>query len=149
MRHRDGPIGGLCDGAEMKAGWAMNVVLKLVLAAALAVIVSILAVVLDLGWNRGAMLARLSGRDALVRECTPPLQRRLTEQGFTPEDIALGGKSAVSALSGSFGRSRTLASSFTFADGANGPRVDGRFVCTIDRTVTIQVEVDQLPRRVT
>jgi hypothetical protein len=127
----------------------MAFLIKLAGAAVLVACLALGLVVWDLGWNGGALLARLSGRDALVRDCTPPLQRKLAQEGFTPVDLAFGDISAFGAVSGSFGRSRSLASAFTFTDGDDGPRIDGRFVCTVGQTVTIQVEVDQLPRRVT
>jgi hypothetical protein len=128
----------------------MRLLLGLIGIALVAVAAIAASAVWDLGWNGGAMLSRLAGRDALVQACTSPLRRELTQRGFTPVDITFGDMSGFSVTSGTFGRARSLASSFTFTDGQQGPRVDGRLVCTLEGSAaSVALEVDELPRRVT
>ena len=128
----------------------MRIVLRLLGLAIFAIVLAGAGAIWDQGWNGGALLSRLAGRDALVQACTPPLRRELSRRGFTPLDIELGEASVVRFASGSFGRRRSLAGSFTFTDGQDGPRVDGRILCTVEGSAaSIEIELDSAPRRLT
>ena len=125
-------------------------ILKLVAAAVLGLLVLCGVAVYDLTWNDGALFFRLSGREALVSACTRPLEANLTSRGFSPVDLVLGEAPSISALAGAFGHRKNLADSFTFSDGQSGPRIDGRVRCTVSGSdVKVEVDVDELPRRVT
>ena len=124
--------------------------LKLIGAASLAVIVCLGIAAYDLVWNGGTLFYRFAGRDALVQACTPPLRENLVGKGFSPVDLAFGETPALSTVSGTFGQTKSLADAFTFSDGQDGLRVDGRVFCRISgRSVEVEVEVDSLPRRTT
>ena len=128
----------------------MRFLLRVFGVALLLVLAGAAALVWDIGWNGGAMLSRLAGRDALVEACTPPLRRELTQRGFTPVDIAFGETSGFGVVSGSFGKRRSFESSFTFTDGQQGPRVDGEMLCSVEGSaISVELELDALPRRVT
>lgn len=128
----------------------MVFLLKLIGAAILVGIVCIGLFAYDLFWNGGALFYRFAGRDALVEACTPPLRENLIGKGFTPVDLAFGPTPALSTVSGPFGQTKSLADAFTFSDGHEGLRVDGRVLCRLSgRSVEVEVEVDSLPRRVT
>lgn len=104
--------------------------------------------VYDVGWNHGRLFATLLGRDRLVAQCVPGVRTALTERGFTPTDIEVGAPVSIGFASGGFGSSRVLSGPFTFTDGPNGPRVDGRLACHVQgKEVRVEVDVDGLPLR--
>lgn len=117
--------------------------------------VLVVAVVLGVGlWdlmaNGGRIFYRLAGRDFLLQDCAPPLRANLIGKGFSPVDITFDEGPSIRFSASSFQRTRTLASAFSFSDGQDGPRVDGRLVCTVaGPTVQVEVDVDELPHRVT
>ncbi|MDX7953040.1 hypothetical protein P7D22_17910 [Lichenihabitans sp. Uapishka_5] len=124
--------------------WFLKMIVALVLIAVLAVS----GFVYDTMWNDGHWTGMLLGRDRLVAQCLPPLRASLTTRGFTPTDIEVGRSVSFAVASGSFGRVRVLSGPFTFSDGPNGARVDGRLACLIDGTRTdVEVEVDGTPLR--
>ena len=124
--------------------WVLKAIGALVLLAMLAVA----GFVYDAGWNDGRLVATLLGRDRIVAQCLPVVRSRLTDRGFSPTDIEVGDPVSIALASGSFGRSRVLSGPFTFSDGPNGPRVDGRLVCHVQGTqIDVQVDVDGLPLR--
>ena len=128
----------------------MIVMLKLVGAAMVGALLLAALAVYDLGWNGSALFYRVVGRDSLVEACTRPLRENLVGRGFSPVDLDFGASPSIASASGPFGRSKTLSGSFTFSDGHNGPRVDGRIACTVSGpAVEVDVEVETLPRRVT
>ena len=128
----------------------MTFLLKLIGAAILAAVLLLGFAVWDLTRNGGSLILALAGRDTLVRDCTPVLQQNLIGRGFSPVDLAFGGSPTITSVGGSFGRVRSLAGTFTFSDGDNGPRVDGRALCRNNgTTIEVDVEVNELPRRVT
>ena len=50
--------------------------------------------------------------------------------------------------SGGFGSSRLLSGPFTFTDGPNGQRIDGRLACHVQgKEIRVDVDVDGLPMR--
>lgn len=128
----------------------MTFFLKLIGVAVLAAAVILGVAVWDLARNGGGLFLALAGRDSLVRDCTPVLTQNLIGRGFSPVDLAFGDSPAITSVGGSFGRARSLTGTFSFSDGDNGPRVDGRALCKVSGpSVDVDVEVDSLPRRVT
>ena len=126
------------------------IVLKLIGAVALGLGVVLAIVVYDVGWNGGALFYRFAGRASLEAACTPPLRADLLGRGFSPVELVFGDTPSIASVAGSFGRSRSLAETFTFVDGDAGPRVDGRMLCTLrGNEVKVDLKLDELPRRVT
>lgn len=124
--------------------WVLKALGAVLLLAALVVA----GFVYDAGWNDGRFVAGLLGRDRLVAQCLPAVRTRLADRGFSPTDIEVGGSVSIGIASGSFGSARVLSGPFTFSDGPNGPRVDGRLVCRVHGTETdVKVDVDGLPLR--
>ena len=124
--------------------WVMKVLVALLVLAILA----LGGAVYDAGWNGGRLMASLLGRDRLVAQCLPAVRTSLAGRGFTPTDVEVGDPVSIAVASGSFGRTRVLSGPFTFSDGPNGPRVDGRLVCHVHgRDVDVDVAVDSLPLR--
>jgi hypothetical protein len=123
-------------------------ILKAIGAVLLLAMLLVAGFVYDAGWNDGRMVATLLGRDRLVAQCLPAVRTRLADRGFSPTDVEVGEPVSIALASGSFGRSRILSGPFTFSDGPNGPRVDGRLVCRVQgAAIEVQVDVDGLPLR--
>lgn len=123
-------------------------VLKVIAAMLLLAVIALAGFVYDAGWNHGRIMASLLGRDRLVARCLPAVRTSLTGRGFTPTDVEVGDPVSIAIASGSLGRSRVLSGPFTFSDGPNGPRVDGRLVCYVHgQDVDVDVAVDALPLR--
>lgn len=123
-------------------------VLKVIGAVLLCGVLLAAGFVYDAGWNDGRLVATLLGRDRLVAQCLPGVRTALTERGFTPTDVEVGAPVSIGFASGGFGSSRLLSGPFTFTDGPNGQRVDGRLACRVQGTeIRVDVEVDGLPMR--
>ena len=126
------------------------IVLKLIGVAVLCAAAVLAVAVYDLGWNGGALSYRLLGRDTLIASCTPPLRADLVGRGFSPVDLEFGDAPSISSVAGLLGQSRRFSGSFTFFDGNGGPRIDGQLLCTVrGSAVNVELDLDQLPRRVT
>lgn len=124
------------------------VVLKVIVAVVVCVAFALAGFVYDAGWNSGRVLATLLGRDRLVAECLPGVRTALTERGFTPTDVEVGVPVSIGFASGGFATSRVLSGPFTFTDGPNGPRVDGRLACHVQgKEIRVDVDVDGRPMR--
>lgn len=102
----------------------------------------------DFVWNDGRLFYLAMGRDAMVGACTPPARDALAGRGFTPEDFTIGDRPSIAFAAGTLGRARVLTAPFTFSDGPDGPRVDGRLVCAVHGpSVQVDVQVDATPLR--
>lgn len=124
------------------------VILKLIAAVALLGLLALGGLVADTVWNDGRVLSTLLGRDRLVAQCLPPLRDTLVQRGFSPTDVEVGTAVSIAVASGSFGRVRVLSGPFTFSDGPNGARVDGRLACRVSGAKTeVEVDVDGTPLR--
>lgn len=123
-------------------------VLKVIGAVLLCGILLAAGFVYDAGWNDGRLVASLLGRDRLVAECMPGVRTALTQRGFTPTDVEVGAPVSIGFASGGFGSSRLLSGPFTFTDGPNGQRIDGRLACHVQgKEIRVDVDVDGLPMR--
>jgi hypothetical protein len=125
----------------------VRVALRLVACAAGLLVLVALGFVADLTLNRRRVLYALLGRDGIVAACRPPLEARLRNDGFEPTDIEFGEAPDITL---STGAGRTLADTFTFADGASQTRVDGALACSVKgATVSIDVRTTTTPTRAT
>ena len=128
----------------------MTVMLKLIGGFVLLVVVVLGVGLWDVVANGSRLFYRMAGRDTLLQDCTPPLKVNLIGKGFSPLDITFDNGPSIRFATGSLRSSRTFADAFSFSDGQDGPRVDGRLVCTVaGPSVRVEVDVDQLPHRVT
>ncbi|MCW6508090.1 hypothetical protein [Lichenifustis flavocetrariae] len=102
----------------------------------------------DMLWNDGRLFYAAVGRDRLVELCTPPAREDLISRGFSPTDLVFAPRPSIAFTSGPSGQSKTFSAPFTFSDGPNGQRVDGRLACSVSgKTVKVDVQVDSLPLR--
>ena len=99
----------------------------------------------DRALNDGRLTGLVLGSDRLVAACTPALIKRLSDDGFSPQDIEF---ERPSGLTGLWGLKRSLEADFTFQDGAEETRIDGVMTCVVDPTdVRIVVRTSGHPVR--
>ncbi len=113
--------------------------------ALLAVALGGILLLADLRFDGGRALQAAMGSEALAEACRGPLQQRLTERGFEPDDVAFGPEPT---LGSPWGRERSFGDSFTFRDGAAADRVDGVVACVVSGSgVTVDIRVGSNPHR--
>ena len=128
----------------------MRFLVRLIAAVVLGGILFVGGFVADAVWNRSGLLSAAVGRDALIEGCTPATRESLVGKGFSPTDLVFGDQPSIGVNYGAGQASRSLDAPITFSDGANGPVVNGHVACLVrGRSVTAEVDVDDLPRRVT
>ncbi len=99
----------------------------------------------DLRFDGGRVIHAALGTQALAEACRAPLERRLVERGFQPDDVVLGPEPT---LGSPWDRERRFGDSFTFRDGAAAERVDGVMACVVTRDgVTVEIRVAANPHR--
>lgn len=124
----------------------MHLVFRLLAGLVLLAVLLVGASLADLIFNHGRGLGLLLGRDALIAACRPPLIAKLKAAGFEPADIEFGDAQTVTVATAQ----RTLAGTFTFADGASQARVDGLLACVVEgQTVSVEVRTRSTPMRAT
>ncbi len=103
------------------------------------------AVLGDVRFGGGRLLHAAMGSDALAAACQAPLERRLAEKGFQPDDVEFG---PAPTLGSPWAPERTFGDSFTFRDGAAEVRVDGVVACVVSgASVTVDFRVGSSPHR--